>query len=288
MRSIACLALALGLATCREPTVEVPMTKPESLAAELEELRQQLPDPFHYDDGLPAFFQGEKARALVAGGAASAQRLLQYLDSSKDPSLARVAVLMLSRMDPTLYYPELLAILGRKEAPMVEAFDLGFWRIPLPEQKLARDVVDVVAKSGQASPLLLLQRPVAAAAVHPELERLIDERRQPFARYAMFALGYALVPEDIPFLIRQAQRTDDAEIASLAGIYLLRLGSRAGVNGIEAGLTSPDADLRTSTYYELSRHLPKDALERIRFDPAAPPASQRAAVTALLGLLGRQ
>jgi hypothetical protein len=171
---------------------------------------------------------------------------------------------------------------------MVEAFELGFWRIRLPEQKLARDVVDVATSSGHASPLLLLQRPVAAAAVHPELERIIDEGRHPFARYSMFALGNALVPEDVPFLIRQVQRTDDAEVTALAGIYLLRLGSRAGAAGIEAGLTSPDANLRTSTYYELSRHLPRDALERIRFDPAAPPASQRAAVTALLGLLGPQ
>jgi hypothetical protein len=286
VRSLACLVIAIGLAACKTSRMEVPEAKPESLAVELEELRQQLPDPFHYQDGLEAFFRTDKARTLIAGGAGSAGRLLQYLDSSTDPALARVAVLILSRMDPALYYPGLVALLGRRDPPMVEAFDAGFWRISLPEQQLANDVVGEVTRSGNASPLLLLQRPVAAAAVRPKLQHLVDDGRQPFARYSMFALGNALVPEDLPFLLRHAQRTDDAEVAALAGIYLLRLGSPAGSTGIGAGLTSPDANLRSSIYHELSRHLPRDALERIRFDPAASPASQRTAVSALVDLIG--
>ncbi len=262
------------------------MNKQASPAVELEALRQKLPDPFHAAGGFEAFFQSDEARALLGGGSASATRLLQFLDTTNEPALARVAVLVLSRMDPALYYTRLVELLGHKDAPMVEAFDLGFWRIPLPEPKLARDVVGVVDASGNASPLLLLQRPGAAAAVHADLVRLVDEGRKPFARYAMFALGSALVPEDVPFLVRHAQRTDAPDVAAPAGVYLLRLGSRAGAAGIEAGLTSPDADLRASTYYALSSQLSKDALRRIRFDPVAPPASQRDAVAALMELVG--
>lgn len=171
------------------------MTAESTIHEQLEFLRARLPEPFDFEAGLPAFFGDERARRLVAGGAATAQELLRYLDRCSEPALAQVAVLLLSRFEPAQFYRSLLEQLARQTQPMVEAFEAGFWRIQLPEAALARDVIDAVAGSGNALPLLLLQRPVAAAAVRSDLKRWVTAGQEPFASLAAPALRYVDEPE---------------------------------------------------------------------------------------------
>jgi len=72
------------------------------------------------------------------------------------------------------------------------------------------------------------------------------------------------------------------EMSSLAGLYLLKLGSKACVPGIRAGLMAADEQVRTMTYYELTNYLPKEVFNQAHYDPKKSPDSQAAAVSLLL------
>jgi hypothetical protein len=164
---------------------------PEGLVVQLEELRPHLPDPFRFDDELAEFFALPAAQVLVVDGAESARRLVDYVAASSDPALISIAVLLLSRLDPTWFLAPLLAVLGREPADVVPAFDAGFWRLQRPEAALATDVVALVESTGNPHPLLLLQRPSAANATRSRLLAWAAGAREPFARYARDALAYA-------------------------------------------------------------------------------------------------
>ena len=166
------------------------------------------------------------ARRLLAGGDATAGELLAFLRQSPEPALARVAVLLLAQSSSATVYDGLLEILGRADQKLALAFDAGLWRAPRGEDAIARDIVRVVETSGNPQPLILLQRP-AAAAVKPRLQEFVRARTPPFAEYAMAALAYVVGPADVPFLAEVADWVDRPGLSAEAGIALLRLGSRA-------------------------------------------------------------
>ena len=168
---------------------------------------------------------------------------------------------------------------------MIEAFDAGLWFVHVPETQIARDLVGIVLSSGNPDPLLLLQRPVAKA-VRSELKGFVNERRMPLSLYALYCYRYALEQEDIPFLSVVSKWIDVPELSALAGLYLLKLGSTKGLLGIRAGLLSPNEQLRTLTYYELSEYLPRTAVTQSNYDPVNPGDVHQAAIDVLLEHVG--
>lgn len=257
------------------------MTKTGDIEDELEELRQTLPDPFEMPTKLGEFFDGPVAQRLIAGGEDTVRRLLAFLERCREPALARVAVLLLSRFPAADFYPRLPGILERSDQRTTEAFESGLWLIHLPERQIAQDLVRVAESSGNPNPLLLLQRP-AAKEVRDELGEFIRRRKLPLSLYALYAYGYALEPGDIPLLKDVSEWVDTPQLSAPAGLYLLSLGSKDGLAGVRAGLMSPDEDLRTLTYYELGDYLSKTVIAEAGYRPSEPGDSQGAAVDKLI------
>jgi hypothetical protein len=251
------------------------------IETELEQLRQALPDPFELPSKLDDFFTHLTAQNLFAGGNETIRRLIIFLKQSREPALVRVAVLLLSRFPPAAFYEELLAILSEEDRPTAVAFEPGIWLVQLPERQIANDIVRVAASSDNPHPLLLLQRPVAND-VRAQLSEFIRRRQMPHSLYALYAYRYALEPGDIPLLKVVSEWTDVPQLSALAGLYLLRLGSKDGLTGIRAGLMSSDEELRTMTYYELGNYLPKPVIAQAGYHPSKLGDSQRVAVDKLL------
>ncbi|MCX9009876.1 MAG: hypothetical protein OIN66_02030 [Candidatus Methanoperedens sp.] len=240
-----------------------------------------MPDPFAIASGLDSFFKSPVAQELIAEGKKTICRILAFLKTSKDPSLTRVAVLFLSYFEPSEFYQELLAILQKADRSIAEAFETGLWLIRVPDKQIAQDIVKIVSSSGNPNPLLLLQRPTAKE-VRTELAGFIKQRRMPLSLYALYCYGYVLEKEDTPLMISVSKWKDIPEMSALAGIYLLRLGSSKGYEGIQAGLTAHDIKLRTLTYFELSKYLPREIIEQAKYDSSRPVDSQRPAVNTLI------
>ncbi|MBN9560170.1 MAG: hypothetical protein J0H14_05500 [Alphaproteobacteria bacterium] len=257
------------------------MTTPDSLRTELESLAGYLEEPFHRAEGVAKLLADPAAQRLLAGGDTTARELLGFLRQSPDPAAARVAVLLATASGSDSAYGELLDILGGADRRLVLAFDTGLWRAPRGEDAIARDIVRVVENSGNPEPLILLQRPRAAAAVKPRLRDLVRSRIIRFAEYAMSALASAVTADDIPFLTETADGTDRPGLSSEAGIALLRLGSRAGWRGIEAGLAANDEERRVTTFAALRPLLPEELQHNPGFDPHAPTGSQPDALARL-------
>jgi hypothetical protein len=262
------------LTVARQRTIEV----------ELEHVRHELPDPFQLPSGLERVFDDPVAQRLVTGGDASVRRIMGFLQGCRDPALARVAVLVLSRFPPDRFYQELLSVLGRADQSMSEAIGTGLWLIRSPEGQIARDLVEVAAAYGNPNPLLLLQRPIAKE-VRDNLAAVIRQRRMPWSLYALYSYRYALEPDDVPLLTLVSGWTDRPELASLAGLCLLRLGSKNGLDGIQAGLGAPSEEVRTLTFYELSRFLPEAVLRQSGYDPASAAGETQPAISFLVDLL---
>jgi hypothetical protein len=257
------------------------MPRKSKMATELEELRQALPEPFEMASKLGGFFQHPVAQRLLAGGKSSVRRLLAFLETCREPAQARVAVLLLSRFAAADFYAGLLAILRRSNQPMTEAFDTGLWLVQLPATEIARDLAGLVAAADNPYLLLLLQRPVAQA-VRSELAGFMKQRRLPLSLYALYSYGYALQPDDVPLLQEIAEWHEIPEMAAIAGLYLLKLGSKAGLPGIGSGLSAADAELRAMIYYRFAEFLPKQVIEQSGYDPAKPAETQQAAVDRLI------
>jgi hypothetical protein len=252
----------------------------DDIAGELETLRQGLPDPFDMPEALPAFFGTERAAAVVAGGRESAEGLIRYLEAQPAPALARVAVILLSRFPLEWFYPRLLDVLRVAGPPLVAAMSAGWWLLDRAHDELARDIVGTVSPE-HPSPLLLLQHP-AARHVKPALAGFAQARQSPLSRYALSAMRYALEPHDAATLRDLSQWSEDVEAAALAGLLLLELGSREGLAGVRTGLAAPAQGVRESTYYELSRFLPRAVIEQAGYDPTAPGEVQQTAIDAVL------
>jgi hypothetical protein len=255
------------------------------LKEQLEELRRSLSEPFRLTSELELFFKHPVSVSLVAGREESVRRMIDFAGNCQDAALIRVAVLLLSQFPPAGVYDQLLKILGKADKSVTLAFEPGLWLIDLPAQRIAEDLVCLVAREGNPFPLLLLQRPIAKE-VRSSLERFIRQREMPVAVYALYAYGYALEPSDTPLLEMVSSWIDNPELAALAGVYLLRLGNKAGLAGVKAGLMSCDEELRAMTYYELSNYLPPNVTGRAGYDPTQRGDSQGNAVSILLDQVG--
>jgi hypothetical protein len=247
----------------------------------LEEVRQALPDPFLLEARRSDVFGMPVARELIDGGQESADRLLTFLEDQPEPHLAKVAVMLLSALSPEVFYSRLLAVLSRQSPDLVAAYEPGIWWVRLPSDQIARELVSLAVTSRNPSVLLLLQRPEARGIREP-LRYLIQEHRDPASRHALYALGYALRPDDVPLLREVSRWSDDPDAAARAGLYLLGLGSIDGVEGVRAGLASADQDLREATYRDLAPFLRPETVQSRRFDPGQPPDSQQQAIAELV------
>jgi hypothetical protein len=257
------------------------MTTPDVIRTELGRLAGLPENPFRRDEAVARLLADPAAQRLLAGGETTARELLAFLRLSPDPASARVAVLLAVRSGSDAVYGELLDILGRADRRLVLAFDVGLWRARRDEAAIARDIVRVVENSGNPEPLILLQRPEAAAAVKPRLQELVRSRIIRFAEYALAALAYATGPDDIQFLTEIVDAADRPGLSADAGIALLRLGSRAGWRGIEAGLIASDEEQRVTTFTALRPLLPEALRQEPGFDPRAPAGSQPEALARL-------
>jgi hypothetical protein len=257
------------------------MAATSKIETELEELRQTLPEPFELSAKLDEFFTGPVAQRLIAGGKQTVDRLMSFLERTDEPALARVAVLLLSRFPTTEFYPKLMAILERTDQPMTEAFETGLWLQQRSEKDIAMDLVSLVAGSGNPNPLLLLQRPVAKD-VRAELADFIKQHQMPLSLNALYAYRYALESNDVALMEEVAAWNEVPEMAALAGLYLLKLGSKNGLSGIRVGMISANEELRTIIYYQLSEFLPKQAFEDAGYNPAKPGDAQQTEVDLLI------
>jgi len=258
----------------------------KELEKDLEALRQALPDPFQLQSRLDEFFTHPAAQKLMSEPALSAERLVTFLKSTPEPSLARIAVMVLSRVPPALFYREILEVLASTDREMTQAFEPGLWMIQMDEEQIAKDLVDIVKSSGNPNPLALLQRP-AARAVRSDLAQMIMQGKQPLGLYALYSYRDAVAPDDIELLKDIANRAGNSEMRALAAGYLLNLGSSAGKGGIQAGLSAEDVQVREMTYRDLADHLPSDAIKAAGYDTRAAPASQQAAIAMLLDALAQ-
>jgi len=257
------------------------MAPPDDPRSDLNELAGLPANPFRRDEEAAQLLVHPVARRLLAGGEATTAALLAFLRQSPEPALARVAVLLLAQSADADIYDGLFDVLEGADQPLTLAFDAGLWRVQRGEDAIARDILRIVETSGNPAPLILLQRPVAAAAVKPRLEAIVRARIAPFAEYAIAALAYVLGPADIPFLAEIADEVARPGLSAEAGIALLRLGSRAGWRGIEAGLTASDEDRRVTTFTTLRPLLPEALRQDPGFDPRGPAGSQSDALARL-------
>lgn len=258
-----------------------------SIEIALEAARRVLPDPFHLPSQLDAFFASPEARRLLESDRFTAESLLAFVEAGGDHALVNVAVILLSRLDQGAAYPELLKILRNADKPTAEAFDTGLWLMDMPESQIAEDLAALVQSTGNPNPLLLLQRDVAASIKEP-LRRLIEGDNPITSLYAMYCYRYALDPLDRPFLVKCSRGKAGSELAAIAGLYLLELGSTEGHAGILAGLESPDSTVREATYFELCKHLPKGVLEQVGYDPQDTTSDRSAKAAALVASLAKR
>lgn len=242
------------------------MTSERTIEMILEELRQGLPDPFELRSNSEAFFRLPAAQELLTNGEKTARAIIEFLRKDPNPALVRPAMLLLSRFAPALFYEDLLRIIEKSAKRQIEALESGLWNAGVPEEQIAQDLVNIVFSSGNPYPLLLLQRP-AATAVRSSLAQLIQQRQWPASLYGLYSYGYAVKPEDIPLLKQVSRWTDAPEMAALAGLYLLRLGSKEGLEGIRAGLVAPNQELRNQIYREVAGYLSKAAVAQAEYDP---------------------
>ncbi len=252
----------------------------DRVGPDLDALARLLQHPFRRREDEARLLADPIARRWLGGGEAATNALLAFLRTRPPPPLAGVAVLLLAQSASDAVYQELLQILGTADAALAGAFEPGLWRVPKAEEGVVRDIVHLAAATGNPAPLLLLQRPSAAAA-KPELEALVRSRAMPGAEYAMTALAYASGPADIPFLEQVAQWLDQPPLSAAAGVALLRLGSSAGWPGIEAGLTAAYTDQRVATLLALRPLLPEPLRRSPGFDPYLPPDRQAEALAKL-------
>lgn len=236
------------------------MDSETATAAALETLRAALPDPFSMPEHPDALFGNLDVLKILQTDRVAAGDIVEFVESSNDTALIRVAILVLSRFDPDDSYTELLRILTSADKAKSEAFEPGLWLLGLPDARIADDLVGIVESTGNPNPLLLLQRDVART-VKDRLQYLIEHGDPPGSLYAMYCFGYALDPEDKPFLTACSIEPASPELRALAGLHLLDLGSIEGTSGILAGLQSSDHALRSMTLFELSRHVPNALLE---------------------------
>jgi hypothetical protein len=255
-----------------------------NLATSLEDLRQRLPEPFALSSQRDVVRRDPVTQKLLSAGNEAAKHLLSWLESNPEPSLARVALLVLAFFPPESFYQDLLGALARIDQEMAAAFEPGLWWIDLPAERIARDLVNLVRSSGNPNPLLLLQRP-AAKEVQADLRDFVAERKMPLSLYALYALKSLVTASDLPLLRRVAGWLDLPRMSSQAGLYLLDLGYREGLEGILAGLLAPDEELRSTTYYLLARHLPREAVESAGYHPLQTPESLEKPARALLRFL---
>ena len=247
---------------------------------DLEILRQALPDPFNLSTELDTFFTHPVAKQFVVEGNESVKRLVLFLQECHEPSLAVVAVILLSRFPPPLFYADLLEILKKSDQPMTMAIETGLWMIEMEEQQIAEDLVNIVASSANPFPLLLLQRP-ASQTVGAQLTEFIRQHQMPHSLYALYCYRY-VEPSQNTMLLTEVLHWDEAEMSALAGLYLLKLGDKEGLEGINRGLTAKDEQVRTMTYRELDTYLPKEVFSEANYDPEKQPDLQMTAINHLL------
>lgn len=188
------------------------------MKTDLEELRQALPEPFRYADDLEHFFMRPTAQALTRDGRKSAEALLQYIGCCTEPALVRVAVLLLSRLDPHHFYTGLLNLISTANREIVEAMEPGLWRVSVDPRVLASDLIAMVTPERPA-PLLLLQRS-AALAVKSRLIDLLRRDIHPMSTYAMYCLRYVLDRGDQAFVMSLVNDSHIPEVRNLAREYL--------------------------------------------------------------------
>ena len=109
------------------------------------------------------------------------------------------------------------------------------------------------------------------------LAELVRQRRLPVSLSALYCYGYGTGPEDTPLLRQVSAWTDIPEMAALAGVDLLKLGSKEGLAGIRAGLMAADLDLMKITYHDVAQFLSGSALTEAGYDPFAEEERQTAA-----------
>lgn len=260
------------------------MVSEKVILAALEKIRTALPDPFRMPEQLDAFFDTLQIQEILENDRLTAKDIVAFVEDSDDASLVSVAIIVLSRFDPDDFYPDLLRILKGAGRSKTEAFEHGLWMFHLPETDIAKDLVGITESTGNPNPLLLLQRDVARD-IRDRLRHLIESGDPTCGLYAMYSYGYALDPEDKPFLAACSRRPADPELRALAGLLLLDLGSIEGHEGILAGLQSADETLRTMTLFELSKRLPKTLLETSGYTPLKSPKSQNKKAAALIDAL---
>ena len=249
----------------------------------LDRLRQDYPDPFRGERGIDELIERPDAQALLSDQAQASSGLLKLLRRTDDPDLARVAVVLISRLPPEEIYEPLLDALGRADAEMAHAYEPGLWRIAVSEQQLAGDLLRLVESTGNPYPLLVLQRP-AARYVKAQLQRLAERRELPLSRLAFHPFRYTVDPGDAEVLRALTQWTEAPDVAAGADLALLDMSLPTDGAGIAAGLTAADEEVRVTTAYQLSRLLPRQALTEAGYDPRAPTGE---AVEALLATLTR-
>lgn len=189
-----------------------------TLHADLEELRQDLPEPFRYSEELERFFQLDKAQSLTNDGRESAQPLLEFIRKEPEADLIRVAVLLLSQLDPSLFYEDLVSMAARADRSTVMALEAGLWRIQVDPSVVAADLVASV-DAERPNALLLLQRPVAQE-IKPQLIGFVRQDIHPLSLYAMYCLEYTIDNGDRGWLVQLTENSDIEEIRSLASSYL--------------------------------------------------------------------
>jgi len=187
---------------------------------DMEELRQELPEPFFVKKRIGEFYNSAVARKMIEDGPLTVNNILEYLGENPRPGLAAPAVLLLSFFDPQQFYSRLLEILRYAGRPIIEAFEFGFWLIRLDEKKIAADLVKLANEN--ANVLLLLQRPVIKA-FKKDLQKFIESRRMPLSLYAIYCYKYTLDKADVFFLEKISRWEDLPDVAVEADICLKRL-----------------------------------------------------------------
>lgn len=208
--------LAIGLLV--GPTIEINLMR-----ADLEKLRQELPDPFRYTEDLKHFFMLPKVQELTRNGRRSAEALMLFISHCTEPALVHVAVLVLSQLDPDHFYAELLSLVKTANRETVEAMEQGLWRVSVDPEVLANDLIAMVT-SEQPLPLLLLQRPVVRT-VKSQLISLIKEDIHPVSTYAMYCLRYTLDKGDHALLVNLEKDSHIPQVRDVAREYLSEIAN---------------------------------------------------------------
>ena len=227
-----------------------------------------LNDPFRMEKQMEDFSTHPVVQKIVASGSNGPKSLLPFVADTSDPTLARIALVTLSQLDPTLFYADLLTMLESKGQKGIEPLDAGLWKIKVPEEQIATDLMKIVQEKGNPYPLILLQRPIAKA-VKSELIQLIEKDEAPSALYALYCLRYCLSEDDIPLLKSMAGNLEKVTTAAHAGVYLLKLKNTAGIPGVRAGLTGENQKLRTSIFFGIWKLLPEQLIKEANYNPSA-------------------